>query len=480
MATTYKTPDVYVEEISVFPPSVAEVATAIPAFIGYTETAKRKTEDDLKSKPIRITSLAEYEQQFGKTKAQALEFRLVTDETGTAVSVELGKSPELVFRMYYMLQMYFDNGGGPCYIVSVGNLENADPQTPLVPAFDDLKDGLSKLEKEDEPTLIVFPDATGLSKTDYFKLMQQSLMQCAALMDRFTIIDVFPETGKLDDDVAAFRSTLAADLNELKYGAVYYPYLKTALNYVHDDGQVTITEHKLLKDNAETEPDAADSVQGKTLEAFKTDKTAIYNAVRNELRDVRVELPPSGALAGIYARVDRSRGVWKAPANVAVSSAIGPVELVTSLQQENWNIDPTSGKSVNAIRAFSGKGTLVWGARTLAGNDNEWRYISVRRFFNMVEESVKKSTYWAVFEPNDSGTWIKVKSMIENYLIQKWRDGALMGAKPEHAFFVNVGLNVTMTQQDILEGRMIVEVGMAVVRPAEFIILKFSHKMIES
>ncbi len=144
------------------------------------------------------------------------------------------------------------------------------------------------------------------------------------------------------------------------------------------------------------------------------------------------------------------------------------------------NVDVNAGKSVNAIRSFSGKGILVWGARTLAGNDNEWRYISVRRFFNMVEESIKKSTYWAVFEPNDANTWVKVKGMIENYLTQKWRDGALAGAIPDEAFFVKVGLGLTMTAQDILEGRMNVEIGMAAVRPAEFIILKFSHKMQES
>jgi phage tail sheath protein FI len=124
-----------------------------------------------------------------------------------------------------------------------------------------------------------------------------------------------------------------------------------------------------------------------------------------------------------------------------------------------------------------GKGTLVWGARTLAGNDNEWRYIPVRRFFSVVEESIKKSTYWAVFEPNDANTWVKVRGMIENYLIQKWREGALAGATPKEAFFVKCGLGITMTSQDILEGRMNVEIGMAVVRPAEFIILKFSHKL---
>ena len=140
-------------------------------------------------------------------------------------------------------------------------------------------------------------------------------------------------------------------------------------------------------------------------------------------------------------------------------------------------MDATAGKSINAIRAFVGKGTLVWGARTLAGNDNEWRYVSVRRFFNMVEESIKKSTYWAVFEPNDANTWVKVRGMIENFLTQKWREGALAGATTKDAFFVRCGLGVTMNAQDILEGRMNVEIGMAVVRPAEFIILKFSHKL---
>ena len=129
---------------------------------------------------------------------------------------------------------------------------------------------------------------------------------------------------------------------------------------------------------------------------------------------------------------------------------------------------------------FSGRGILVWGACTLAGNDNEWRYVPVRRFFNMVEESVKKSTSWAVFEPNSAPLWTRVKSMIDNFLVQKWREGALAGATPEEAFFVKVGLGETMTAQHVLEGRMNVEIGMAVVRPAEFIILKFSHKMQES
>jgi len=202
--------------------------------------------------------------------------------------------------------------------------------------------------------------------------------------------------------------------------------------------------------------------------------------IKTELNKVTVTLPPSGAVVGQYATVDASRGVWKAPANVSLSAVNSAAVKISHNDQMNLNVDPTSGKSINAIRYFTGKGVLIWGSRTLAGNDNEWRYVPVRRFFNFAEESIKKGSEWVVFEPNDANTWVRVKAMIENFLIKQWRAGALAGAKPEHAFFVKVGLGVTMTALDILEGRMNIEIGMAVVRPAEFIILKFSHKMQES
>ena len=158
-------------------------------------------------------------------------------------------------------------------------------------------------------------------------------------------------------------------------------------------------------------------------------------------------------------------------------AVLGPVTKVTNDDQDLLNVDPTGGKSINAIRDFTGKGTLVWGARTLAGNDNEWRYVAVRRLFIMIEESTKKATAFAVFEPNDQSTWLKVKAMIESYLYGLWQQGALAGAKPEAAYYVQVGLGTTMTPQDVLEGRMIVEIGVAAVRPAEFIVLRFSHKL---
>lgn len=206
----------------------------------------------------------------------------------------------------------------------------------------------------------------------------------------------------------------------------------------------------------------------------------LYKAILNGIQNTNTSMPPSGAVAGIYAFVDRTRGVWKAPANVSITGIIGPSYTFTRSELDALNVDPGSGKSINAIRGFTGKGTLVFGARTLAGNDNEWRYVNVRRFFNFVEESCKKATEQFVFEPNDANTWVLVQAMIENFLTVLWRQGALQGIKPEHAFYVAVGLGKTMTAIDILEGRMIVEIGMAVVRPAEFIILRFIQKLPES
>jgi phage tail sheath protein FI len=225
---------------------------------------------------------------------------------------------------------------------------------------------------------------------------------------------------------------------------------------------------------------AAAATYEKTFDDSLEGALGIYKQIKSAIASSASVLPPSAAVAGIYARVDNARGVWKAPANESVNSVYGPVFQISAEQQSGLNVDPVAGKSVNAIRVFTGKGTLVWGARTLAGNDNEWRYVNVRRFFNMVEESSKKSTEPFVFEPNDANTWVKVQGMLENFLIVLWRQGALQGAKPEHAFYVAVGLGKTMTSLDILEGRMIVEIGMAAVRPAEFIILRFSHKLAES
>lgn len=571
MASTYKTPGVYVQEISKFPPSVAAVETAIPAFVGYTQRAlllngrnlhaipTNGSIDNIVPEAIRIESLLQYEQYFGEAEPETgitvtiteqiaepivpstetespAEDGTETDEgtdtgtgtgtdTGTGTGTDTGtdtntgtpdsasetgtdespgteaeaeaEEPTITVlertvtakvnspsehNMYYAMQAYFSNGGGPCYVVSVGPMVDATKHaTSVNPAA--LKRGIEAVAKVDEVTLFVIPESQALSTGDRGEVFGKVIDQCGKLQDRFAIFDMQPPaTGESIGAAAKVFRNLSLTLENLKYAAAYTPNLETTFDYIHDSKLVNLT-HQQIDPQGNTQRGQFDNKLMSALEPDKDDPTVgdavLFNLAKTAIRNEPLILPPSPLVAGQYAQVDSTRGVFKAPANVALASVIGPKITITSAEQEGLNVD-TSGKSINAIRAFTGKGTLIWGARTLDGNSNEWRYIPVRRFFNMAEESIKKATERFVFEPNDANTWTQVKAMIENFLTLQWRAGALAGAKPEQAFYVKVGLNATMTALDILEGRMIVEIGMAVVRPAEFIILKFSHKMQES
>ena len=550
---SYKTPGVYVEETPTLPPSVASVSTAVPAFIGYTEMGYPA--DGEHPTAVKISSMLEFRALFGGPKAVKFKAIVTNPEDGGQEVIIQGPNSggpdQLQYIMYHSLELYFANGGSPCYIVSVGSTRQDSP------VKDDFIKGLDAIKSKDEPTLIVLTDAVKLPSTDYHDLCQNALMQCAELKDRFAIFDVLDTGAGASEDIEAFRNSIG--MNDLKYGAAYFPYLKTSLNYHYKEEEVDV-EGLSAAGQYETDPNgievtyngpqtdtprvkiqkSGDTIgfeisaskvltilgigEGKTpeevveawgnhtdkqgfdikingsgttdvtfvsqaaielnfsikLSTLKTDRTASYNAIKQALARETITLPPSSAVAGIYAKVDRERGVWKAPANVSLSSVIRPQHLITNEQQEGFNVDAITGKSINIIRSFQGRGTLVWGARTLAGNDNEWRYVSVRRLFNTIEESTQKATSFAVFESNDATTWLKVKALIENYLYGLWQLGALAGASPELAYYVQVGLGRTMTTQDVLEGRMNVEIGIAAARPAEFIILKFSHKMQEA
>jgi phage tail sheath protein FI len=377
------------------------------------------------------------------------------------------------YNMYYALQMFFANGGGPCYIVSVGDTTGAGPDAGKI------KDGLMQLRAADEPTIIVIPGATYLTEANYFDVYNTALQQCADLKDRIALIDVRQTAGAtvVDDITKNFRQDSGGlVVDNLLYGAAYYPYLNTTVDFDFSgvEDKIKVATKNVKSDG--TEEDGGEVM----LDSLRATDNLKYEQCKQALNNLPMVMPPSPAMAGVYARVDSARGVWKAPANVGINGITGANIKLTDADQNFMNIDPTSGKSVNAIRSITGRGTVVWGARTLMGNSNEWRYINVRRYFNYVEESVKKATYQFVFEPNDANTWVKVRAMIENFLTNQWRDGALQGAKPEQAFTVRIGLGQTMTPQDVLEGKMIVEIGMAVVRPAEFIYLRFSHKMPEA
>ncbi len=182
----------------------------------------------------------------------------------------------------------------------------------------------------------------------------------------------------------------------------------------------------------------------------------------------RLALPPSGFVAGIYARSDIQRGVHKAPANEVV---LGLTELEININKRRQDVLNPEG--INALRFFEGRGNRVWGARTLS-SDPEWKYVNVRRLFIYLEHSIDKGTQWAVFEPNNSKLWANIRRTVEDFLLVSWKDGALLGDKPEQAYFVRCD-RTTMTQNDLDNGRMICLIGVAPAKPAEYVIFRIGQ-----
>lgn len=205
---------------------------------------------------------------------------------------------------------------------------------------------------------------------------------------------------------------------------------------------------------------------------FDTNYAALYHpwlTVFDTLDKKNISIPPSGSMLGIYARSDNTRGVHKAPANEVVRGCVG-----LDCQFNTGEQDILNPKGVNLIRAFAGQGIRVWGARTATSNSS-WKYINVRRLFIFIEESIKANTNWAVFEPNDEVLWVRVQRTISVFLTNLWRNGSLAGSSPEEAFFVHIGRD-TMSQDDIDNGRLICVIGVAPVKPAEFVIFRISQK----
>jgi phage tail sheath protein FI len=181
-----------------------------------------------------------------------------------------------------------------------------------------------------------------------------------------------------------------------------------------------------------------------------------------------IPLPPSAFVAGIYARNDTQRAVYNAPADEVVNLAIGLEQLLTKNQQDVLNPE-----GINCFRYFEGRGCRLWGARTVS-SDPEWKYVNLRRYFIYLEHSVDKGTQWVVFEPNGEALWANVRRTVEEFLLNEWRMGALIGDKPEKAFFVRCDRS-TMTQSDLDNGRLVCLIGVAPLRPAEFVIFRIGQ-----
>ncbi len=458
--------------------SVTSVSTAVPAFIGYTQKAWKDSPGDLNFIPTYITSLLEYEQYFGTMDNEIITIHIsdqlskigkIINLTSRDINVQIHPSKNI---MYYQMQLFFANGGSECYIISSGTPKASISKRAL-------KKGLDKIDNFNGPTLIIFPEGANLTKAeDLYNLYNEALTQAYKLKDRFVIMDISKNVPAGQNEIDFFRENITGGTatSGLKYGAAYCPWLITSMLYRYIDSSVMIVHKTITRKAGRNDVKGNGAFNKLALNEILVKNILVYTEIKTELAKYTVILPPSAAIAGIYAAIDSSRGVWKAPC-ASLTNVNAPAVSISDIEQESLNVDVKAGKSINAIREFSGKGTLAWGSRTLAGNDNEWRYISICRFFMMVENSIKITLKNFQSEPNDINTWITVKSIINNFLILQWQQGALQGIKPEEAFFVHLGIGETMTPRDILNGRMILEIGMAPVRPAEFIILNVIQQM---
>jgi phage tail sheath protein FI len=534
---TYKTPGVYVAELSAFPPSIVGVQTAVPCFVGYTATAEINGKPVL-LKPIAIGSLADFEEVFGGAHKAQYTLAEVSEPTGDNYDFRVW-DPKVVpakfkyyrldgnssYNLYNSMRLFYANGGGNCYVVSVGDYTKTIASADLV-------DGLNAAKEQVGPTMLVVPDAvllpnngTGNDKqpweSDAFAAVAQNMLeQCAALQDRVAILDVYgtgylspPATDGASLDLIMTRFRKDVGEKGLSYGMAYFPFLDTTVVPLTDVNYTSIvntpavegkgplqdvlswenqnlygdptvegnTRAKAVQDDIDaiSKPDVVDPNDPAAVRKLNDNLTAALPLLVDIQRAVvKYEdvLPPSAAMAGVMTYVDSTRGVWNAPANVTLTSVERPTVPLNADQQGNMNV-PVDGKAVDALREFPGRGTVVWGARTLDGNSNDYRYIQVRRTLIYIEQSIKNALNTFVFAANTGQTWTTVVSMVSGFLQGVWSQGGLMGATAAEAFSVECGLGSTMTGKDVLEGYMIVQVTLQMIRPAEFIELTFKQKM---
>jgi Bacteriophage tail sheath protein len=498
----YLSPGVYVEEAEAGSRPIEGVGTAVAAFVGL---AARGPVDE----PVLITNWTQFTQTFGgfiegsylahavygyllngggaayvvrigadgagapaakaelpasKEKPGLAAYRVVAREGGLAgndISVEVAPSSEsgddtfkLLVSRGNRVEETFDNvtpkrgaknnvatvvkeqsklitleevgSGGTLTVPPPGRVTLAGGATkaPLRLNRDDYvgnpadRTGFSGLEAIDTVTMLCVPDLMaayqqGIIDLDGVQAVQTAMIaHCELMGDRLAIID--PPPGLNAQQVREWRMDKAG--YDSKYAALYWPWIK------------------------------------------------VFDPVKGQVGVV----PPCGHMAGIWGRSDASRGVHKAPANEVIRGALAPELVITRAEQDLLNPN-----GINCLRTFPGRGIRVWGARTLS-SDPAWRYINVRRLFNYIEGSILQGTQWVVFEPNDRDLWARVKRTLEAFLVRVWRDGALFGSTPGEAFYVKCD-DETNPAEIIDAGQLVVEVGVAPVKPAEFVVFRLAQ-----
>lgn len=455
MATETTLPGVYIEEDATPSISVSQGATAVPLFIAPFQP----TDPANAGKIIRVSSWLDFSKKFkdkiintaqvtikttvpetnndgdGEKKTRKRGTRAITGSDN--YTYEITDAEVVIPKALLALQLYFQNGGGACYI---GVLSYDSVPTQLENLLGEVQD----------ITLIACLD----QGVNYRKEVYTALLPSLGKNKGYFLLTDADADGNVPDG-----------LGVSPHIAVYYPMLIVSGKPTLEEKDIAVSGYSDAAGHSITNlaglrplvPELADAI----LENL-AGSTELSNPV---------EIFPSVPVAGIYCKTDLERGVWKAPANAVLNGVVDVSTRVTDDDQGTLN-----EAGINVIRYFSDRGILVWGARTLQ-NDDSWGSIPVRRLFDAAERDIKKALRPMIFEPNAQPTWKRVQAAVESYLNRLWRDGALAGDRPEEAYFVLIGKDITMTDDDIAQGHMIVQIGMAPVYPAEFIILQFTQNM---
>ncbi|WP_273852424.1 phage tail sheath family protein [Serratia bockelmannii] len=502
MSEVYAVPGVYVTEFNGPSISIQNGETAIPVFLGFF-TPKPPHETPATLMCVRVESWLDFTQQFGPSDHITVDVKEQTVQTTSYMGA-------------HSVRLYFENGGGPCYVLNIRR--------------EGTKDITQTVLGQITPAIEQCPDITLLCWCEFVNQKMDTAIygELGKLLaasetsggnpGRFLLTDAWPVGEPATSSGWTFT---APDVLEKTQVASYFPALLTGYTRDYRDYVAQPSSpgyEQLIKVGNFPEADLQKLIDIKVVEARSTsislgtlrekiscltgDKTdapkilaSIVTLIQQQVPALPAKSDPvvlraSVAMAGVYARVDRERGVWKAPANVGLVGVTALIAQGFANKETKWSdaipvrVDDALNTKlvdagINAVRAFSGQGIRVWGARTMSPPaQTAWRYVSVRRLFNTIERDARAALHTAVFEPNSSLTWEWVRGALDNYLNALWRQGALQGETPAQAYFVQIGLGTTMTSKDIADGKMIVKVGVAAVRPAEFIILQLTQDVV--
>ena len=330
-----------------------------------------------------------------------------------------GGSNDLLFApslnyISHAVRAFFAEGGTRLYVARVAHKARAPA---MAPTLEDYQKAFTLLSGLPDISIVAAPGHTAFPPAIATGVAQQLIAHAEQLNYRFAVLDTPP--GQSPADAESYRASFNS-----KLAALYYPW-------------VVVPNPRFKPANPASTPE--------------------------------ITLPPSAFVCGIYVRTDTTLGVWKAPANQAVKSALRLERTLTNADQ-----GPLNDLGINCLRSFGGQGNLVWGARTIS-SDMEWKYVPVARYFIYLEHSIDLGTQWAAVEPNAEPLWAKIRLGVATFLMNEWRRGTMQGAQPKDSFYVRCDAT-TMTQNDLDNGRLVCEIGIAPTRPAEFVILRIGQK----